>query len=425
MKKVLGRLSRSFHKDGESLNEILPQIKDVFEQIKETLPNDTKKCLNMIVNITISDIKFSQEVYEWASVNSYLTEQIVTAMVRALGGSDIDGAISLIGELENIKTHIKPHIRTFIPLFQNSLNLTQYNQVIKLINNYEITPNTELFSLLISSAPTEFIGLKNLIVWSGQHCDVMDPIVSQSNITKMVTTKSIDGVCQNCKSQLKTVPLSPTQRKLMLNSVFEKESNPSIVRWVQTKDYDIVIDGANVAHYNNSPFDIRKVVTMIDKINKGYGYDNPNILLVFSICRKKQTRGLPEKWKNVTVYYTKAGTNDDLSWLYAALWYPNIWCITNDQMRDHVYYKFTEAVGRNVIDIWMERNIVNFEFIITQGKGGRNGKKKNHNVQMRIDTPLPYSIRPQVGQGVEGDDGENDGRIHLPISLDLWCCGEL
>ena len=50
MKKVLGQLSRSFHKNGKSLNEILPEIKMVFDQIKENPPNDTKKCLNMIVN---------------------------------------------------------------------------------------------------------------------------------------------------------------------------------------------------------------------------------------------------------------------------------------------------------------------------------------------------------------------------------------
>ena len=183
----------------------------------------------------------------------------------------------------------------------------------------------------------------------------------------------------------------------MLNSVFG-DGNPKIKKYIKTHDYDIVIDGANVAHYNNSPFDIRKVITMINKINKAY--NNSKILLVFSICRKKKTRNIIGKWRNVDVYCTNAGTNDDLSWLYAAIYYPKIWCITNDQMRDHVYYRFIEAVGRNVIDIWMERNIVSYKLF------------KN---KIILNLPLNYSIRPQI----------NEDRYHLPISQTEWFCGNL
>ena len=406
MKKVLGRLSRRFHKDGTPLDEILPQLREIFNQIVSDPPKDTKKCLNMVVNMVTSDPGFVRDVYEWASANNHLTEQICTARVRSLVGSgNIDGALGLIEGMGQIQ----PHVRTFLPLVSSgvTLNLKQYSRTLGLIRwIYAITPTNELFSGLISKAAAEFPvdQIKPLIDWSAQHCDSLGPQILQCPLFDQVQIITLDdGVCDHCQTSLKILPLSNHQRWKMLRAVFEEGTNPAIIRWVQTRAYDIVIDGANVAHYNNSPFDPRKVVTMVDKINKGF--TNRRILLVFSMCRRKSTKTLVKRWPNVDIFYTKMGTNDDLSWLYAALYFPNIWCITNDQMRDHVYYKFTQAVGRNVIDLWMERNIVPFHFDISRRKGRTN-------VQIELDIPLDYSVRPQYDQN----------RTHLPLENGQWCC---
>lgn len=407
MKKILGKLSRSFHKEGKSLDEILPELRVVFSQIQINPSKDTDKSLNMIVNMSIDDLEFTYGVYRWASDNNYLTEQIATAMVRSLiKGGNLDGAISLIKGMRDIKLHV----RTFIPLFHNDLTIKQYTQVLLMIRSNRIIPTDELFSLLVFRAPVDFgrDNFRSLIEWAGQHYDRLDTMVADSPILQnRVVTNLTNGVCQNCHTPICIIDLTLNQRRLMLESVFDKDTDSGIIRWIQTRDYSIVIDGANVAHYNNSPFDVRKVFTMVNKIN--HAYKSPKILLVFSICRKKQTQNLPGKWKNVDVYYTKSGTNDDLSWLYAALWYPNIWCITNDHMRDHIYYLFTDVVGRNVIDIWMDRNIVTFEFNIIRMKDNRN------KVQIRLNTPLHYSIRPQI----------NDNHGHIPISRNRWVCGLL
>jgi hypothetical protein len=405
MKRILGQLSREFHKGGTPLVKLLPQIREAFNQILSDPPKDAKDCLNMIINMITSDTNFTEDVYEWASSNNYLTEQICTAMVASVAISDLEQAVQLIEKMS-----IAPHVRTFIPIFVgHEFSLEQFNRIVTQITRHNVTPTTELFSFLIGNAP-KGSDILRLIKWSAQHCNNLESIVALSpSFATSVVSQIEDGVttgcCQSCQKPIEIVHLTEVQREIMLASVFEKTADPSIVRWVKTRDYDIVIDGANVAHYNNSPFDSRKLITMIDKINSAYKY--PKILLIFSISRKKMTKDLIIRWKNVDLFYTQSGTNDDLSWLYAGIYYPNIWCITNDQMRDHVYYKFTNAVGRNVVDLWMERNIVTYRFDIT--------KAKNYiNVQVSLDIPLPYSIRPQV----------NDKSVHIPIK-DGWCCSTL
>ncbi len=405
MKRILGQLCRDFHKEGIHLPELLPLIRDVFDRIRSDPPKDVKDYLNMIINMVISDSNFTENVYDWALSNNCLTEQICTAMISSIAMSDLERAIQLIEKMP-----IVPHVRTFIPIFiGHELTLEQFNRIIYQINRHNITPTSELFSFLIGKAPRRS-DILHLIKWSSQHCNKLENIVTLSPSFATSTFSCIEdgiviGCCQCCHKPIEIVHLTDEQRGIMLGSLFEKTTDPSIVRWVRTRNYDIVIDGANVAHYNNSPFDSRKVITMIDKINLVYQY--PKILLVFSISRKKITTELIKRWENVDVFYTHSGTNDDLSWLYAGIYYPNIWCITNDKMRDHVYYKFINAVGRNVVDLWMERNIVSYSFNIT--------KSKNYtNVQVRLNIPLHYSIRPQV----------NGNYVHIPMK-EGWCCATL
>jgi hypothetical protein len=61
-------------------------------------------------------------------------------------------------------------------------------------------------------------------------------------------------------------------------------------------------------------------------------------------------------------------------------------------------------VGSPGIDIWMERHIVPFKFIIT--------KKE---ILLFLDIPLPYSIRPQFTEKF----------VHIPLTDGNWLCGTL
>lgn len=409
MIKVLGRLSQNYHKNNISVSE--DQLRELYKEII-SFEENKEKCINMLINMADEYFALIDEIYNWAYLNNNLTEQICNSQIKGLNArGKIDESIILV---ENMKSfNLLPHVRTFLLFFTQSQNMDNMNEkqfvtILNLIKSYNILPTTELFSYLIKYFITEKTYLSELVEWSSQYCnhlnlDVTSNIISPNIIspnTIISNATVLDGVCQSCYTQLKKIDLTSDQRNMMLKSVFDSNIKNGIERWIQTRDYKFVIDGANVAHYNNSPFNVNKIINCINTINKNY--NNPKIFVIFSVCRKKQTHSLQSKWGNVDVFYSKSGTNDDLSWLYAAIYYPNIWCITNDQMRDHVYYRFTETVGRNVIDLWMEQQIVTFSFT---------------NLGCELNVPLSYSIRPQV----------NDIFVHIPLdnNNNKWYCGKL
>lgn len=381
MKRTLGQLSRQFHKEN----------KNVTNELRELLlqnPLDGE-CLNMMASMAIGDTELCQEILTYSKNHNLMSEQIYTSVIRSyINNNMIDQALSLIKEM--IATNILPHVRTFIPFYQTGLSVDQYMNLYDLIKS-TVVPTCELFSLLVGNSSNLSI-MDDLIEWAAQYCNTLDDTVMKLKGKK---TTINDGVCQSCQTRLKTLDINNEQRQLMLTTL----NNP-ISKWCQTRHYDIVIDGANVAHSGNEAFDQRKVITLVKKLQHSPLFDGKKILVVFSNCRRKQTQDLA-LIKGIDVFYVKGG-NDDLSWLYAALYYPNILCITNDQMRDHVYYRFNEVVGRNVIDIWMEQHIVPFRI---------------NNNRIELDLPLEYSVRPQVNHV-----DHQVSYYHLPLHDGTFYC---
>lgn len=408
MLKSLGQLSRKVHKDKVPYDQIRSDLIALFDQLDPTNRN-AQKCLDMVANMVTEDMTMSQNVLNFGLQHGLATEQVYTAAVRSYSlYNNADLAIALVREM--IEKEVHPHIRTFLPIFEVELGPDQFQETLGYLTLTRLTPTPDLFGKILGQVQ-DLNNLTNLIQWSAQSCNYV-PIVPQNGSVLnngSETTINERGICAQCQNQMEIVDLTSTQRERMMDSVFDKDVEPAIARWLTTRHYDIVIDGANVAHYNNSPFDLRKVINMINKINQNW---DKRILLVFAGCRKKQTRKLFRKgkcvWSNVDVFYSRINTNDDLSWLYAGLYYPDIWVITNDQMRDHVYYKFTEAVGRDTIDLWMERNIIGFWFDVQKLKG-------RINVRMGLDLPLDWSVRPQVGPT----------HVHIPLHDNVWWCVSL
>jgi len=408
MKRKLGILSKKYHKNNIPLVDLLPEIIKIFDEIKTKHDCNICEYLNNIINITVNDWNFTRDIYMWSKENGYLTEQILTATIRSLSMTNdiIDEALDIIST--SIKDGIYPHARTFIFLLNdnnnnnnNKFDTKNYDRLLKCIEHSHIVFTDELYSLLIKNAPHSSY-ISNLIKCAGLNATILNDnvIESESFTTSKLVSVNEDGICDGCKTKLTLTSLNEI-RDVMLGKVFDNQdsdhsSDHGIIRWVQNRKYDIVIDGANVAHYNNSPFDSTKVIKMINHINNNY--NDKKILVVFNACRKKLTKHLVNMWVNVDIFYTKRGTNDDLSWLYASIYYSS-WCITNDQLRDHIYYRFRESLG-DWVNIWIEQHVINFEVFFDK--------------DIKLYLPLVYSIRSQI----------KDNNIHIPLK-DGWCCATI
>ena len=352
MKKTLNNLAKEYYKNNVNVDIILLSLLSV---IDETNNEDD---FTMMINMT-SNSEIIKKIFSYATELKCLNEQIYFALIKIVSS---DEGILLIKEM--MKNNIKPHVRAFIALFNNYKS--NCNEIVQLIENSGIVPNVELFTLLLRFSKDK----RKIIEWSSYYCIFL-------NFDPNTTIKN--GACEKCNEKLKIIDISTNQRLTMLANLKEFENN---------KEYDIVTDGANVAHYNNSPFDVKKVVNIIETINT---LKDKKILIVFSICRRKATKHLINKWSNIDIYYVPEGINDDLCWLYVSI-YSSAICITNDQIRDHINFF---NIDRNIIDLWIERHIATF-------------------TSNCINFPLDYSVRPQV----------NEEHYHIPTK-DGWYCSFL
>jgi hypothetical protein len=186
-------------------------------------------------------------------------------------------------------------------------------------------------------------------------------------------------------------------RYLAVLDDFEKHFQDHNVTW------DVVIDGANVALYNNNPefgYDLivevakyfitrdKKVLIILHQSRDPYlQYRNletpardPSRRVNLEVppnCRFRDSYGqksqivrdyqnfLSKNKKTVHVVYTPVHYNDDIFWLYAALTRDTD-VVTNDMMDDHVFRLHSSNTSnlnkRPDMKVWRERHQIQFAF---------------------------------------------------------------
>lgn len=300
----------------------------------------------------------------------------------------MESAMHYIREMCNGGSAIKPHVRTFAPMFRSDIDmpLHRFVNLIQAIRHYNLVPSKELFSEILGCFPKKYSieDVFCLLDWISKHHKCVPKKLAENLGKHFNTTPTLldhiseDGVSKLTNEKLPLLRVDSKERKAMRESLHFKGKD-AIRGFLKDKKIDIVVDGANVALFNNSPFRWEKVEKVIQKIGK-----EKKILVVFHIGRKKQAKGLLEKVKsmsNVSVFFTKENEDDDNTWLYATLKGKKAICITADRMTDHLYYKFKDVVGKEVFEKWCDNHIVPYKF-------GRNFEG-----EVEIYWPLPYSLR--------------------------------
>lgn len=387
MKQVLNQLSKKYHHNGENVDTEIVSLLDKLTITENSdsrllgLPTDNSnhEILSMLSNMTLNPT-ITQNIFQQAEDRNCLTEQIYTARIK----TNPSLGLSLIEKMLSEK--IQPHHRTFVAAFHSGVNISEF---IKLLNKTGTIPDVELFSLLFLTSDTSL--KKEIVEWAGYHCHYL-------YVTGNVTIDN--GVC-SCGTKLKSIDITSVDKDEILARIrpYDKFQMYRTIRM-----YDMVIDGANVAFYNNTTFNQYKVISLVDSLIGKLG--NIKILIVFSICRQKLTKKLIGKWPNVELYYTQARMNDDLCWLSTSI-AQNIWCISNDKIRDHIFH--TLKVPKNVSDIWTERHLVTYSYERGNDGGFNHGDWK-------FNWPLPWSVRPQVSEG------NDNGTYHIPTPDKKWFC---
>ncbi|XP_074579897.1 proteinaceous RNase P 2-like [Curcuma longa] len=224
------------------------------------------------------------------------------------------------------------------------------------------------------------------------------------------TSVGADGHCAMCFQRLDCVDIAQKETKEFADSVanlaMERETISNFKRfqeWLEdNKGYDAIIDGANVALYQQNFADggfslsqLNDVASELFRRNKNKW---PLIILhnkrIQALMGDPYNRQLLDAWRSEgALYMTPTGSNDDWYWIYAAV---KLGClvVTNDEMRDHIF----ELLGRSFFPRWKERHQVRYTFV--KGK-------------LTLVMPPPYSVVIQESE---------TGSWHVP--LDEMCDDE-
>lgn len=248
-----------------------------------------------------------------------------------------------------------------------------------------------------------------------------------------------NGRCK-CGVKLHQKRISKEERKAILkkiNNFLKQDDNInwiSFKQWLESKDkVDIVIDGANVAHFWKSSFKFDTLLFVLEELEKlKFSY-----LIVlrritvenFNGCQKK----IVKKWEEDNkVYIANYNEHEDYYWIHYAL-EKNAMFLTNDKMTDHspillqnsfVKWKKTEQIHFDGNKNLFTGDLDQIEFLFPE--------KYSKSVQIKFvgsknevtNKSQNYSI-DYIEGGYSEQNNPEISCIHIPTlvgSIQKWIC---
>jgi len=189
--------------------------------------------------------------------------------------------------------------------------------------------------------------------------DILFNIISNNNIilNKELFNKELLNIKCNCKLNKINITITETdtlinnfKNEYFKNNLCEKEIK-NIDNFCKNKNYNVFIDGANIMFYYKRTInsDSYKRLNNIYLHIKKMGY-NPLIIL-----HKKHKN---EIFKNMDIYYTPYGMNDDCFFLWMGLNTQNSYVISNDKLTDHIFKISNEEIFYNTLLKWITNSVI-------------------------------------------------------------------
>lgn len=452
-------------------NEDIRELKEIFEEIKKT--EVSLETIHILINMSINDLKFCTDIFQFSKEKytpKNLDENIYTPYMKSLCKNNLlEQAYQIL--LEMIDTGIHPHFRTLIPFFAKNFPAFDSEKSFRffaklyylIFDDLRIIPNQELLKHMfqfISKSPFAKIFWFDMLKKVFKYFGCVDTELAQA-ISESVFIESFEksqvfklnksSVCNNCGLKLNLFDITDSERKLFLEIVANKIKNISQFKsFLDRKNHDIVLDGANIAMFNNSPFNLQK----IEKVIKYFTHNSKKVLVILHISRKRKEHERLYKLKNVDFFYSPKQENDDLFWLYAAI-YQNAMVVTNDQMSDHVFKIFSDSCKKRdrfgkIIQQeklfsyfkWNHTHIINYSFnndsSFVTDEFMKNKIVADRFLKLWIPKEYSYRIQLQSLQSMSSNNSDcvceifydstfqtKSGYIHIPVSKDRWLCCKL
>ena len=330
-----------------------------------------------------------------------MKETTITSLIRFYC-SPVGGYV----EFEKIQNYIDLMIingiplktRTFSPIFQlagnvKDIHMTKTFYLQALSNGIKLTADDyiNIFKVINmhSDAYLRKIILQdfanNILNMDTCHCDKMRLIFTENMriiIDSFGTispgedyfTRVVDFQMPKFSMSTSTRNGILTQIELYMNKLVRNKGNiqtfGKFKKFIKDFDYNIVLDGANIGFFNQGK-NSGKVINF-DQIMDFIDYVKSKDYKPLLILHSRHFKNINDNDKKIVksimdsgcLFQTPSGMDDDIFWLYSSIYKPGAYLITNDEIRNHVFYMKLECLQDwkkyHVIKYNCKDNLVHF-----------------------------------------------------------------
>ena len=348
----------------EDYKEIIPYIKS--EKPGNLDIKGFNSVLSGLSNLTADDGFSSREVCKViTSVHTTynFTETTYTSFIKLYSGNvcyDLKKVFTLLGYMKSNNFRIKR--RTMAPIFDMCAREELHNEACQFYADCK--------ALNITLEPVDYINLLNtpydyftktlLMDMSKTVTSFNEEEISMiMEIFLLNTDLEVDDIGNsesvndddefNVDFNFPSFNLSDGEKRgikdsflLFVNKFFSRNAKKFIdyTKALNKMDYDMVIDGANIGFFKKGKdsgknLDYRQIKSfVIESVSSGY---NPLLIL-----HSRHNNGGNELKEILEVcpnyFFTPKGMDDDIFWLYASLMKSGCYLLTNDELRNHLFY---------------------------------------------------------------------------------------
>ncbi len=320
---------------------------------------------NGLLHLNVDDLSFVNNVIEYIKTKSITpTEATYTLHIKSMcTNGQVTSAIKLLINISQIG--IKPHTRTYNTLLEHADDISQVHLLWKHMTEYNVQKTLGTYNIILIKLGKlfEIKSVYNYLNSLKQNFDYIDEPLCRTLIqlagtfnkfTQLVNING-QGLCPHCQSIFKLIPITRKQKNKFMQAL--TTADPQLKRFnaYLKRDYDVIIDAANVALYGNRPFEFNRIRSVINY----YVNNGKFVLVILNRGRRCEISDSLSSRGKVNVYYTPRGVNDDLFWLYATFKSPGTMVVTNDEMADHKYYTIKD---KRLFGRWLQQYRIKFSF---------------------------------------------------------------
>tara|TARA_B100000767_G_scaffold273189_1_gene302663 strand:+ start:3279 stop:4562 length:1284 start_codon:yes stop_codon:yes gene_type:complete len=402
MPRSITNRSKEFHKLIRNLLDT-KRYDEIFKSIRDFNGSGGIPTVDTISNVLANADKIVSDSFQtnldyllkFINEKDY-TELTFTSLIRLFSLSEFQD-FDKIYYYYNLMKHNSVIIkrRTLSPIFEN---LNSWEHIIYFYTDSKIQNIVLSLDDYINILTNEITPMYSDIIITDM-VNTIDKFIPEEYLEKINTifkTKYPSIIDSKTILQKYTLPQKDADKllermKIYISHFYSKKTHilekvNSSMKTLKKLKYDIVIDGANVGFYKRGTLSGIKVSIkqIFDLVSLFVSHGKKVLIIIHNHHIESASSDEKKILENIysnpitNIFIVPKGSDDDWFWLFASLSNPKSYLVTNDEMRNHLYYMNLDKS----FQYWKETRVINYDL--------------THTMNFSIKEPYPYLKKIQL-----------------------------